>query len=105
AVVARPGIALGVLVGERAALGLHDRLADVVLARDHRQRLALAVDLAGERVGDCRVRLAYVLVLHIPVPGPTINTVSVRQRSARPPAAVNAGSFPTGYVARPFVFS
>jgi hypothetical protein len=52
AVVALPGIALRVLVGEHAARRLEDRLRHEVLRRDHLERRPLAAELALHGVGD-----------------------------------------------------
>ena len=57
AVVALAGVALGVLVGQHAALGLQHRAGDEVLAGDHLQRVPLAGELAVEDGGDLRVEL------------------------------------------------
>ena len=56
-VVAAAGIALGVLVGEHAALALEDRPRHEVLGGDHLQRRPLALELALERGGDLGVDL------------------------------------------------
>ena len=48
AVVAPAGIALGVLVGQHAAGGLHHGGAGVVLAGDHLQAVLLALHLVGD---------------------------------------------------------
>ena len=56
AVVALAGIALGVLVGQHAALALEDRLRDEVLRGDHLERALLALELVLEGVGDLRDR-------------------------------------------------
>ena len=52
AVVAAPRVALGVLVGQHAALALEDRLGNEVLRGDHLQRALLAIQLEAQRVGD-----------------------------------------------------
>src|SRR5690606_21154190 len=57
AVVALAGIALGVLVGELAALGLHDRRARVVLGRDQLDVVFLAPVLANDGVMDLGIDL------------------------------------------------
>ena len=57
AVVSRPRIALGVLVGHDAALGLQDSLADEVLRGDHLQFSRLPARLLADRLGDLRVGL------------------------------------------------
>ena len=57
AVVALAGIALGVLVGQHAALALEDRLRHEVLGGDHLERALLALELVLEDVGDLRVDL------------------------------------------------
>lgn len=58
AVVAAPRVALGVLVGEHRALGLHDGGRGEVLRGDHFQRRLLAVQLGVDRGGDVRVEVA-----------------------------------------------
>ncbi len=55
AVVALARVALGVLVGEHAALALQDRLRHEVLRGDHLQRALLAVELEVEGLGDLGV--------------------------------------------------
>ena len=55
AVVALPGIALGIFVGQHAADGLHDGGAGVVFAGDHFQPVLLAVDFAGNGGPNFRV--------------------------------------------------
>ncbi len=57
AVVAPPGVALGVLVRQHAALALQDRLRDEVLGGDHLQRALLAIELEADGLGDLRVDL------------------------------------------------
>ncbi len=57
AVVAAPGVALGVLVGENGALGLHDRRRGEVLRGDHLEGGLLAVELGVDGGGDVRVQL------------------------------------------------
>ena len=57
AVVALAGVALGILIGQHAAHALHDGGAGVVLAGDHFQAVALALDLAGDGRPDFRVVL------------------------------------------------
>ncbi len=57
AVVPLPGVALGVLVGQHAALGLQDRARGEVLAGDHLQRPALAGRLTVQDGGDLGVDL------------------------------------------------
>ena len=57
AVVAPAGIALGVLVRQHAAHGLHHGGAGVVLAGDHLQAVLLPGDLAGNGGPDLRVLL------------------------------------------------
>jgi hypothetical protein len=57
AVVALPGVALGVLVGQHAPLALEDRLWDEVLRGDHLERALLALELVLDGVGDLRVDL------------------------------------------------
>jgi hypothetical protein len=52
AVVALAGVALGVLVRHDASLGLHHRLGDVVLRRDHLQVGLLPSFLARDGFGD-----------------------------------------------------
>ena len=52
AVVAAAGVALGVLVGQDAALCLQHRARDEVLGGDHLQRVALTTQLTGHRLGD-----------------------------------------------------
>ena len=52
AVVALAGIALGVLVRQHAADGLHHGRAGVVLAGDHFQAVGLALDFVGDRGPD-----------------------------------------------------
>ena len=52
AVVAAPGIALGVLVGQHAALALEDGLGHEVLGGDHLERALLAGQLEAQDVGD-----------------------------------------------------
>src|SRR5690606_27722146 len=54
AVVALAGVPLGVLVGELAALGLHDPRAGVVLAGDQLDVVLLAAVLGGDRRGQFR---------------------------------------------------
>jgi len=65
AVVALAGVALGVLVRQRRALGFEHCFADVILGGDHRQCVVLALDLAGERVRHCRVLVPDVVVVHV----------------------------------------
>ena len=48
AVVAMPGIALGVFIRQHAAHGLHDGRAGIVFRSDHLQTAPLAVDLTGD---------------------------------------------------------
>ncbi len=48
AVVALPGIAFGVFIGEHAAGGLHHGRAGVVFAGDHFQAVGLALDFVGD---------------------------------------------------------
>src|SRR5690606_27544780 len=55
AVVALAGVPLGVLVGELAALGLHDPRAGVVLAGDQLDVVLLAAVLGGDRRGQFRI--------------------------------------------------
>src|SRR5690606_10752759 len=50
--VALAGIALGVLVGQLAALGFHDPRARVVLAGDQLDVVFLAAGLGGDRRGE-----------------------------------------------------
>ncbi len=57
AVVPPAGVALGVLVGQHAALRLHRRDGREVLRRDHLQRVLLAAQLALHVLGDLRVGL------------------------------------------------
>ena len=57
AVVAAAGIAFGVLIGQHAAHALHDGGTGVVLAGDHFQAVALALDFAGDSRPDFRVVL------------------------------------------------
>ena len=57
AVVAAPGIALGVLVREHAARGLHDRRTGVVLAGNHLQAVLLALYLGCHRGVDFDILL------------------------------------------------
>ena len=57
AVVALAGVALGVLVGEHAALALEDGLGDEVLGGDHLQRAPLAIELEVDGLGDLGVDL------------------------------------------------
>lgn len=57
AVVAAARVALGVLVGQDRALGLHDRDRSEVLRGDHLQRGLLAVQLGVDGGGDVRVEL------------------------------------------------
>ena len=57
AVVATPGVALGVLVGEHRALGFEHGTRHEVLARDHLERAALAAELLLQDRGDLRVDL------------------------------------------------
>ena len=56
-VVAAAGVALGVLVGEHAALALEHRLGDEVLRGDHLQRALLALELVAQDGGDLGVDL------------------------------------------------
>ena len=58
AVVALAGQALGVLVGQPRALGLHHRRGDVVLAGDELDLVVLAAALAEHRLPQDRVDLA-----------------------------------------------
>ncbi len=55
AVVAAAGQALGVFVGQHAALGLQHRARHEVLRGDHLQRVALAAKLFPEQFGDVGV--------------------------------------------------
>ena len=57
AVVALAGIALGVLVGQHAALALEDGLGHEVLGGDHLQRPLLALELEPQDVGDLGIDL------------------------------------------------
>ena len=57
AVVAAPGVALGVLVGEHAADRLQDGAGNEVLGRDHLEVVALAAQLELQHLGDLRVDL------------------------------------------------
>ncbi len=57
AVVATPGIALGVLVGEHRALRLQDRLAHDVLGGDELEIVLLALGLLADGREDLRVAL------------------------------------------------
>ena len=57
AVVALPGVALGVLVGRDRADRLEDRRPREVLGRDQLDLLALPVDLAPEQRGDVGIVL------------------------------------------------
>src|SRR5690606_8658396 len=52
AVVALARIALGVLVGQLAALGLHDPRTGVVFRRDQFDMVFLAAVLVGDRLGE-----------------------------------------------------
>jgi hypothetical protein len=86
AVVALPGIALGVLVGENGALRLEDRLAHDVLGGDQLEVVLLALDLATDRREDRRVgpleRRAHRRALrsgHIPTSGSTSAILSTRR--------------------------
>ncbi len=65
AVVSFAGVALGVLVRQRAALGIEDGLAHVILAGDHLQRRPLTVNLVLECVGDVGIDLPNLIVFHI----------------------------------------
>ncbi|KUL43182.1 hypothetical protein ADL28_43075 [Streptomyces violaceusniger] len=58
AVVAAAGVALGVLVGQDRALGLHDGGRGEVLRGDHLEGRPLAVQFGADRGGDLRVQLA-----------------------------------------------
>ena len=64
AVVAAPGIALGVLVGQHRPLGLHHRHRREVLRGDHLQRRLLAVQLGGDGAVHVRVQLVQLPVEH-----------------------------------------
>ena len=55
AVVAAAGIALGVFVGQDAALGLEHGAGDDVLARDQLDAVLLARQFLRDRGGDVRV--------------------------------------------------
>ena len=57
AIVAAAGVAFGVFIGQHAAHALHDGGAGVVLAGDHFQAVALALDFAGDGCPDVRVVL------------------------------------------------
>ena len=57
AVVAPPGVALGVLVGEDGPLGLHHGERGEVLARDHLERAPLSGQLRVQRGSDLGVQL------------------------------------------------
>ena len=57
AVVAAARVALGVLVGQHAALALEHGLGHEVLAGDHLQRALLALELGAQYVGDLGVDL------------------------------------------------
>ena len=57
AIVAVSGVAFGILIGQHAAHALHDGGAGVVLAGDHFQTVALAMDFAGDGHPDVRVVL------------------------------------------------
>ena len=61
AVVALAREALRVLVGEDRAHGLQHRVAGEVLARDHLQRVGLALGLGAQQAGDLGVGLGDVL--------------------------------------------
>ena len=54
-VVPLAGVALGVLVVEDAAAGLHDGAARVVFTRDQAQCVVLTLLLVGDALGDFRV--------------------------------------------------
>ena len=56
AVVAASRVALGVLVGEHRALGLHDGQGGVVLRGDHFQAALLAGQLRVDALGDLRIK-------------------------------------------------
>ena len=58
AVVALAGIALGILVREHAAGGLHHRRAGVVFAGDHLEAVLLALHLVGNRPPHRRIVLS-----------------------------------------------
>ena len=57
AVVAAPGIALGVLVGQHRALALEHRAGHEVLRGDHLERALLALELAAQDLGDLGIDL------------------------------------------------
>ena len=61
AVVALAGQALGVLVRQRRALAVHDRLRDEVLGGDHLERRLLTARLRHEDVRDLGIDLGYGL--------------------------------------------
>ncbi len=61
-VVALAGVALGVLVGQHRAGRLEHGRRDVVLGRDEAHRVALALGLGPDEVGDLGVGLAQVWV-------------------------------------------
>ncbi len=58
AVVAPARIALGVLVGQHAALAVEDRLGHEVLRGDHLERALLALELVLDGVGDLGIDVA-----------------------------------------------
>ena len=58
AVVAAPGVALRVLVGQRGAHGVDHRPAGEVLTRDQLEPVALAAQLPIDQTGDQRVTVA-----------------------------------------------
>ena len=57
AVVAPTGQALGVLVGQHAALGLQYRARHKVLRRDHLEGVALPAQFLAQQLGDVGVDL------------------------------------------------
>ena len=60
-VVALSGVALGVLVGEHAALCFEDRVGNKVLTGDHLEGAALATEFFIENVLDLRVNFGETL--------------------------------------------
>ena len=87
AVVALAGIALGVLVGQHAALALEDRLRDEVLGGDHLERPLLALELEAQHLGDLGVDLRQRTAKKSGLRSGTDSTVPVGRRTVKQSAA------------------
>ena len=68
AVIARPGIALCVLVGQMAAHGFHDCLADKVFRCDQLDVIPLPLQLSHHRLVDFRIVVPNMIIVHWRLP-------------------------------------